>query len=91
MTPALYATSIEGAARVVTALVGVQVTRAWPAPDVDPQHYPDGWLVLVSWVNGNGVQAVVQWVRDLRKVPDVVSALPSFAREEAENASRGHA
>jgi len=45
-------------------------------------------LVLLSWVNSNGVQAVVQWVRDLRMAPAVVRGLPSFAREEAERASR---
>ena len=86
MTPALYATSPEGAARVVTAAWGLQVSRVWPAPEVDLHAYPDGWFVLLSWVNGNGVQAVVQWVRDLRLAADVEKALGPFAREEVEHA-----
>lgn len=88
MTPALYATSPEGAARVVTAAWNIQASRVWPAPEVDSHAYPDGWFVLLSWVNGNGVQAVVQWVRDLRRAPDVEKALGPFAREEVEHARR---
>lgn len=87
MTPALYATSPEGAARVVTAAWNLQASHVWPAHDVDPTK-PDGWLVLVSWLNSNGVQAVVQWVRDLRLAPDVEKALGPFAREEVEHARR---
>lgn len=50
--------------------------------------FADGWFALLSWVNGNGVQAVVQWVRDLRLAADVVCALGPYAREEVEHGRR---